>query len=168
MDEYACLLEGGIGSAVSGSINTVLSGEIKTDVAGDMKITAAPMDMNVKATGDVNNPIGSRLTGDPKNPIASTVDLLNMPHLTLRDIKDILTPKIRVHIPNYQQISFKVFGVEVCSWCLSGESQVITQPFVPNRFEQCNIECPDEDKRPFPETPVHKQDVRIVDVDKKI
>jgi hypothetical protein len=109
-------------------------------------------------TGDKLKPVAVQLTGDPEQPVASTVELLNIPRLTLSDIKDIMTPKIRMHIPNYQQMSFKLLGVELFTWCMSGESEVITQPYVPNRFEECKIVCPDADMRPFPDdTPRHKQ-----------
>jgi hypothetical protein len=178
---------GGIGS----NIDTLVSGTVTSVLSGGLTIDPAPMD--VKVTGDVNNPVctqitgnpaspvgaqitgnpaspvgaqitgnpdlpvGTRITGDPGMPVASTIDILNLPHLKLTDIKEILKPNVRMHIPNYQQMSFKILGVELFSWCLSGETEVIAQPYHPNRFEQCNIECPDEDKRSFPEeTPTHE------------
>jgi hypothetical protein len=165
-------VSGSIGSALSGNVGTIVTGDpskpLATTVSGEMKITPAPMDMDINMTGDMNKPIGSRLTGDPKYPIASTVELLNIPRLTLNEIKDVLTPKIRMHIPNYQQMSFKVLGVELYSWCMSGETQVITQPFVPNRFEECRIECPDEDKRSFPDkTPTHGRPATTTNPEKR-
>jgi len=122
-------------------------------------ITGNPSEpIGSQITGDRQKPVAVQLTGDPGQPVASTVELLNIPRLTLSDIKDIMTPQIRMHIPNYQQMSFKLLGVELFTWCMSGESEVITQPYVPNRFEECKIECPDADMRPFPnETPRHKQ-----------
>ena len=53
----------------------------------------------------------------------------------------------------------KLFGVEVLSFCLSGELQTITEPYVPNRYERCDIDCPDLDTRPFPtDTKTHKRE----------
>jgi hypothetical protein len=101
-------------------------------------------------TGDKDKPITTLLTGDPDQPIATTFELLNIPRLSLADIKDLLTPKLRIEMPNYEQLCFKLFGVEIFSFCLSGEFQTITQGYQPNRFERCEIECPDLDTRPFP------------------
>lgn len=107
--------------------------------------------------GDPGAPVTTLMTGDPDKPLATTVELLNIPRLSLDDIKDLLTPKLRIQMPNYEQLCFKLFGVEVFSICLSGESQIITQPYRPNRYERCEPDCPDLDVRPFPEkTKTHK------------
>ncbi len=151
-------LVGGFTTTLSGTITPgPITGDINkpvgTHITGDITKPVAG-----QITGDTNKPVAAQLTGDPAKPIASTVDLLNIPHLTLNDIKDIVTPKIRMHIPNYQQMSFKLLGIELFTWCMSGESEIITQPYIPNRFEECKIECPEEDLRPFPkDTPIHKE-----------
>jgi hypothetical protein len=171
-------LSGEVGSKVSGEI-TVNSGTTEVKLIGDpAKPIGSDINMDVNIMGDKNKPVAStidtkvtgdpshpvattldtKITGDSNHPVASTMELLNIPRMTLNDIKDVLTPKIRMHIPNYQQMSFKVFGYELFSWCLSGEAEIITQPFVPNKFEECKIECPNEDNRPFPDkTPIHKK-----------
>jgi hypothetical protein len=155
MATYTIAHEGGgspIGSIINGTLNSALSGQLDSNLAADMKLTMEPTEL--KLTGDRRNPVASM--------VESTLDVLNIPHLTLDDIKDVLTPRVRMHIPNYQQMSFKLLGVELFSWCLSGETQVITHPFLPNKFEQCRIECPDEDTRPFPsKTPSHGQSFRV-------
>ncbi len=151
-------LVGGFTTTLSGTITPgPITGDINkpvgTHITGDITKPVAG-----QITGDANKPVAALLTGDPAKPITSTVDLLNIPHLTLNDIKDIVTPKIRMHIPNYQQMSFKLLGIELFTWCMSGESEIITQPYIPNRFEECKIECPEEDLRPFPkDTPIHKE-----------
>jgi hypothetical protein len=107
--------------------------------------------------GDPSKPITTQLQGDPEKPIATTMELMNIPRLSFEDIKDLMTPKLRLQMPNYEQLCFKLFGVEVWSLCLSGEIQAITQPYVPNSYERCEDDCPDVDMRPFPErTAVHK------------
>jgi hypothetical protein len=107
--------------------------------------------------GDPDAPVTTLMTGDPKKPLAATVEMLNIPRLSLEDIKDLMTPKLRVQLPNYEQFCFKLFGIEIFSFCLSGEAQVITQPYRPNKYEQCEPDCPDLDDRPFPEdTRTHK------------
>jgi hypothetical protein len=124
-------------------------------MGGGIKMTVDPVTMKA------DKPIATLMTGDPKKPLATTVDMLNIPHLTLGDIKDIMTPKLRVHMPNYEQVSFKLFGMEVFSVCMSGEMQMITQPFVPNAYETCKIECPDEEQRPFPKSQVFNRDEAV-------
>jgi len=162
-------LEGGFTTTLAGTVTPgPITGDINKPVAshitGDVnKPVASRITGDITKpvagliTGDKNKPVAVQITGDPEKPIGSTVELLNIPHLTLNDIKDIMTPKIRMHIPNYQQMSFKLLGVELFTWCMSGESEIISQPYVPNRFEVCKIDCPDEDLRPFPKTPVHKE-----------
>lgn len=134
--------------------------EVKTTVVGDPNQPVATL-----VTGDPNKPVASLLTGDPakpitttlqgnsQSPIASTVDVLNLPHLSKQDIKDLLTPEIRMRIPNYNQICFKLFGVEIFNICLSGESQVITEPYKPNAYERCEVICCEPDTREFPGRP---------------
>jgi hypothetical protein len=109
-------------------------------------------------TGDPKQPISTLLTGDPKQPIATTFELLNIPRLSLADIKELMTPRLRVRMPNYEQICVKLLGFEVFSVCLSGEFQTITEGYQPNRFERCDLGCPDLDERPFPtDTPTHQK-----------
>jgi hypothetical protein len=101
-------------------------------------------------TGDSTKPITTQLQGDPNKPIATTIDLKNLPHFSLQDIKDLKNGRVRV--PNYNQFCFKVFGIEVFNWCLGGEAQVISEPYEPNAYEKCEIPCCEVDTRPFPET----------------
>lgn len=154
----------GIDSQLGGGFTTTLSGTVTPGpITGDItKPVASHITGDItkpvagQITGDVNKPVVALLTGDSTKPVASTVELLNIPRLTLSDIKNIMTPEVRMHIPNYQQMSFKFLGIELFTWCMSGESEIITQPYIPNRFEECRIECPEEDLRAFPKTPVHK------------
>jgi len=84
---------------------------------------------------------------------------LNLPKFTLQDIKDMM--KVRVHVPNYSNVCFKIFGVEMFSVCMSGEAQIITEPYVPNAAENCETDCCEPDTRPFPESNnnIHGTDV---------
>lgn len=131
-------------------------------------LTISVFAMNVKSeslvVGDKARPVATLLLGDPTQPLTTTiqgnkdkpvvshVDLLNLPHLSKQDIKDLLTPEIRMRIPNYNQISFKFLGIELFNVCLSGESQVITEPYVPNAYERCEADCCEPDTRPFPQS----------------
>lgn len=128
---------------------TLLTGDttkpITTQLQGDV---AKPITTQLQ--GDPKKPITTQLQGDPQKPIAATMEILNIPRLSLEDIKDLMTPELRIRMPNYEQFCLKLFGVEVLSFCLSGEFQTITEPYVPNRYERCDIDCPDLDTRPFP------------------
>lgn len=137
-----------VASLVLGDPNMPVGVDSKVKVTGDK---AQPIGSHV--TGDKNNPVASLITGDPSQPIGSQIDLLNLPHLTKQDIKDLLTPEIRMHIPHYSQMCLKVLGTEVLSLCFSGESQVVTEPYVPNAYERCETDCCEPDTRPFPTRP---------------
>jgi hypothetical protein len=119
-------LQGGFTATHAGSLNTIVSGKLETD--------------NVL-----------KLTGDPKEPVStdSKIEVLNLPRFTLQDIKDMM--KVRVHIPNYSNVCFKMFGVEMFSIGMNGEAQIITEPYVPTSAEKCETECCEPDTRPFPE-----------------
>ena len=119
-------LAGGFGVQHNGSLNTVLSGNLAT-----------------------NNVL--QLKGDRKEPVITEnkFDIENLPHFTLQDIKDLM--KQRVRIPNYSKVCFKFLGIELFDVCMSGESQIITEPFVPNAAERCEDDCCTADTRPFPE-----------------
>ncbi|WP_462251935.1 hypothetical protein [Ferruginibacter sp.] len=127
-------IEGGLDSNLSGGIDAKHSGSLETKVSG------------LLTTDSV-----LKLKGDAKEPVAtdSKIEILNLPRFTLQDIKDM--QKVRMRIPNYSNICFKAFGMEMFSICLSGESQVITEPYIPNAAERCETdECCEPDTRPFP------------------
>ena len=98
---------------------------------------------DAKHSGSLSTIVSGGLSTDSK------VDILNLPHFTLQDIKDMM--KVRVRIPNYSNVCFKVLGMEMFSICIGGESQVITEPYTPNAAENCETNCCEPDTRPFPE-----------------
>ena len=131
------------------TVNSVVAGDpnnpVTTLIIGDKN---QPVSTHV--TGDGDHPVASLITGDPNKPISTHIDLRNLPHLNKQDIKDLLTPELRVHIPHYNQLCFKVMGLEVFTLCFSGESQVVTEPYAPNAYERCEPICCEPDTRPFP------------------
>jgi hypothetical protein len=139
-------LSGGIATHVDGNLNSTVNAKVDTLLDG--KLTT---DSTAKLIGDAKQPIATLLIGDPKQPVStdSKVEILNLPRFTLQDIKDMM--KVRVRIPNYTQVCFKLLGQEFFTICLNGESQVITEPYLPNALERCEIECCEPDTRPFPE-----------------
>ena len=110
--------------------------------------------LTTKMIGDANQPLATLMTmqGNPDKPVAMSVsmEMLNLPRLTLQDIKDLMKPNVRMRMPNYQQFCFKLFGKEIFSFCLSGEMQTILEPYVPNSHERCEDVCCEPDTRPFP------------------
>jgi hypothetical protein len=127
-------MSGGLTTTLGGAFDAKHSGSLQTIVSGKLETE------NVLT-----------LKGDSKEPVAtdSKVEILNLPRFTLQDIKDMM--KVRVHIPNYSNVCFKVLGVEMFSVCMSGEAQVITEPYIPNAAERCETDCCEPDTRPFPE-----------------
>jgi hypothetical protein len=47
-------------------------------------------------------------------------------------------PEQRVHVPTHYQVGFSLFGIEIWSLSLCGETQVINEKYVPRRTEICN------------------------------
>jgi hypothetical protein len=134
------------------------------NLGGSITIDTTPIETTTKLTGDVNQPIATLITGDankpitvttnlqgnPDKPIATSIEMLNFPRFTLADIKDLATPKIRIRLPNYTQLCFKLLGTEIFSICMAGEAQTITEPYIPNAHERCEDLCCEPDTRPFP------------------
>lgn len=132
-DKYTLILRPDKDFVIDGELDTKMSGSLETD--------------NVL-----------KLTGDPDKPVStdSKIEIMNLPRFTLQDIKDMM--KQRVRIPNYSNMCFKMMGVELFSVCVSGEGQVITEPYVPNAAERCEDDCCQPDTRPFPGDKREKED----------
>lgn len=130
-----------IDSMIDGGLDTRLSGSFNADHSGSLE---------TKMSGSLETDNVLKLTGDSKNPVAtdSKIEILNLPRFTLEDIHDLR--KTRVRIPNYTNMCFNMMGVELFSVCVSGEGQVITEPYVPNAAERCEDDCCLPDTRPFP------------------
>jgi len=47
-------------------------------------------------------------------------------------------PEQRVHVPTHYQLGFALFGMELWSLSLCGETQVINEKYVPRRTERCS------------------------------
>lgn len=64
-------------------------------------------------------------------------------------------PSIRAHVPTHYTLGLKVFGLEVLCLKLCGETQVITEPYVPNPAERCG-----HGEAPTP-VPLKRRDVAV-------
>lgn len=138
-----------IDSMIDGGLDTNLSGGFDANHSGSLE---------TKMSGSLETDNVLTLKGDPNNPVStdSKVEILNLPRFTLQDIKDMM--KTRVRIPNYSNVCFKMMGVELFSVCMSGEGQVITEPYVPNAAERCEDDCCSPDTRLFPGDRIDEND----------
>ncbi|MFT5822249.1 MAG: hypothetical protein ACI8ZM_003505 [Crocinitomix sp.] len=130
-----------INTNLSGGLDTTLGGGIATELSGGLTTTLA---------GGIATDNVLTLRGDPAAPLStdSKIEIMNLPRFTLKDIKDMMS--VRVRMPNYSNVCLKVLGVELMSVSMGGESQVITEPYVPNAAENCEVDCCEPDTRPFP------------------
>ncbi len=125
---------GSLESKLAGGFQVQHAGSLQTNVSGELKT-----DNVLKLRGDAQQPVYTD----------SKLELLNLPRFTLEDIKGMM--KQRVRIPNYSTVCFKVLGIELFNICMSGEGQIITEPYVPTAAEMCEDSCCEPDTRPFPE-----------------
>jgi len=78
--------------------------------------------------GDINTNI--RVKEMPRIEIdANTTSTLDV------SIKEI--PDVRAHLPAHYNLGITIFGIEVINFSLCGESQLITEKYVPRRMELC-------------------------------
>jgi hypothetical protein len=68
------------------------------------------------------------------NPLTVNPVTVNPMDISVR-LKEI--PSIRGHIPANYTVGMSVLGLQIFAIRLCGESQVITQPYVPNPCEEC-------------------------------
>ena len=137
-------LEGNPATPVSALITGDPNKPLSTQITGDVN-----KPLSTLIIGDPNKPISMQIQGNPAKPVAVSMEMMNLPRFTLTDIKDLM--KVRIRLPHYEQFCFKLFGIEVFSFCMSGEAQLITEPYVPNAHERCEIvDCCEPDTRPFP------------------
>jgi hypothetical protein len=131
------------------NVNTDVDGKLESEISGGLETTLAGS-VGTVVSGNLNTNNVLKLTGDPKAPVVtdSKIDILNLPRFTLQDIKDMA--KVRVRIPNYSNVCFKILGVELMSISMGGESQIITEPYVATAAEKCETDCCEPDTRPFP------------------
>lgn len=136
-------------------VDTNLGGSFESKLAGGFDVKHAGA-LQTSLNGQLNTDNVLHLKGDAKQPVYtdSKLELMNLPRFTLDDIKDLM--KHRVRIPNYSSVCFKIMGIELFNICMSGESQIITEPYIATAAENCEDHCCDADTRPFPEVKSQK------------
>lgn len=80
----------------------------------------------VKELPQIDASVGTTLAITEIPPITSNVNVA---------VTEI--PEQRVHVPAHYQLAFSLFGVEIWSLSLCGETQAINEKYVPRRTEEC-------------------------------
>ncbi len=83
-------------------------------------------------------PLTATTTSTVDADVDTTLAITQIPPITSNlniAVKEI--PEQRVHYPAHYQLGFTLFGIEIWSLSLCGESQVINEKYVPRRTEIC-------------------------------
>lgn len=102
-----------------------------------------PSNYTVDMSLDLVSPV--ELTGIPSS---YQLDITNLPKIQIGldpitinpldlSVKITQIPSIRAHVPAHFAVGFSILGFQLASIQLCGESQVITEPYVPNPCEPC-------------------------------
>ena len=95
---------------------------------GDINTNISVKEMPRIELGDINTNISVKEM--PRIEVdANTTSTLDV---SLKEI-----PDVRAHLPAHYNLGISIFGIEVVNFSLCGESQVITEKFVPRRMELC-------------------------------
>src|SRR5687768_1317747 len=92
-------------------MKNTMGGEITINTHSDTKMTGdRTQPLATLVLGDPLQPVTMTMQGNPEKPVASTTEILNLPRLTIDNLKELQTPKVRVRMPYYSQFCFKLFG----------------------------------------------------------
>ena len=82
-----------------------------------------------------------KLESDSKLTSTSKVELTSTNNIHIKEI-----PEVRAHLPMHFNFGVKFFGLELLVFSLCGELQLITEKYIPNRWERCEypIKCEDQ------------------------
>jgi hypothetical protein len=107
------------------------------DVAADVKLRNQAGERFQVDAGLDDVQLGN-LEGKPFQ-VDAGLDDIRVKELPTIELRVALTeiPKVRAHVPLHYDLSISLFGFELLSFALCGESQVITEDYVPRRPEKC-------------------------------
>ncbi len=81
------------------------------------------------------------ITLEPLTIEPLTINLGTIPPITLEPLSLSVAitkiPSVRAHVPSNYCVGFSLLGIELFSIRLCGETQIITEPFIPNPCEIC-------------------------------
>ena len=131
-------------------IGTQLQGglDLTTEVIGDPTKPVTSL-----MTGDPSKPVAALILGDPTKPVATllegdpskpvTIDL-GLDDIRIKELPRIeLSAEIginptRIHNPVDLKFCLALFGLEILSFAICGESMTIIEPYNPHKTEQCS------------------------------
>ena len=143
-------------------MNVDAKADMKADVKMDLSNVHTTSALNATMTGakeapiammvlgDEKQPASANITGDKDRPLAMSFELQNLPRFGVKDIREMLRPKVRFCLPSNHQLCVKLFGVDVLSVCFGGEGQLIAKPYECHETECREVTVCDVDTRPFP------------------
>jgi hypothetical protein len=130
-----------------------LLGDVNQPVAAQVKLLGEaehPVAAQVTLLGDTQHPVSAQvqLIGDKERPVSAKVGLAvmleNLPILSREDVFTILKRRIRLPFNFRFGVSvfpLNLFGVDAVQVSMCGEPQLITDDYVPNAYERCEVEC---------------------------
>ncbi len=83
--------------------------------------------------GDPNRPLATLLEGDPNKPI--TFSIKDIPQIQLST--EMGFKPTRIHNPLHFNFCISLFGLEIVTFGICGESMTIVEPYVPHKTEVC-------------------------------
>jgi hypothetical protein len=146
-DKYTIKSETDADITLGGSItaNTNLGGTItaNTNLGGTLTTNSnLGGSLSLTVLGDANKPIGAK--------VDAAVEIVNLPRFTINDfltlIDAVKKPDLRARFPVQLRFGISVFplnlfGVDALQFSICGEPQVILEPYRPNAFERCEVDC---------------------------
>jgi hypothetical protein len=142
-----------VDATVTADASVTLLGDPSHPVAAQLKLLGdaeQPVAAQVQLLGDTQRPVSAQvqLIGDPQRPVSAKVGLAvmleNLPILSREDVFRILKRRIRLPFNFRFGVSvfpLNLFGVDAVQVSICGEPQLITDDYVPNAYERCEVEC---------------------------
>jgi hypothetical protein len=156
---------GGIDDPQTFNMNS--SGGITTTMVGGMGFALDDMEITVKGDptnpvatlmlgdptkplttlveGDPTKPVTTLMLGDPTKPLTTLIEgdrtkpvALSIEHIPRIELSaEIGMKPTRIHNPVYLNFCMSLFGLEILSLALCGESMTVIEPYHPHKTESC-------------------------------
>lgn len=135
------------------TITTIADADVNTTLGGTVTANTN-LGGSVTANTNLAGALTMTLLGDTAKPVAARIDanldMKNLPHFTMADIMSLIDafkkPDLRARFPVHLNFGISVFplnlfGIDAVQFSICGEPQVILQPYVPNAYERCEVDC---------------------------
>jgi hypothetical protein len=133
----------GSGPSIPSDYTFTLQGDSQA-ISTDVAVTQLPT-FEIAVTQFPETTVNTNVTLESLPTIFSSVAVTQIPTIyssvavtELPTVKVALTeiPSQRVHLPSHYQVCFSLFGIELWSLSLCGETQAINEKYVPRRTEE--------------------------------